>query len=62
MGMEVLGELPLVPGVSSSGDAGVPYGLVTDERRKHDGLAGSQWRETMASVADKVWTNLHKGK
>jgi ATP-binding protein involved in chromosome partitioning len=48
--------------VSSSGDAGVPYGLVTDERRKHDGLAGSQWRETMASVADKVWTNLHKGK
>jgi len=56
--IEVLGELPLVPGVSSGGDEGVPYALLADERRRHDGLAGSQWMETMAAVAAKIWKSL----
>jgi len=58
LGMEVLGELPLVPGVSSSGDEGIPYALLTDERRELDGHAGLQWKDTMAAVAAKIWHYL----
>jgi ATP-binding protein involved in chromosome partitioning len=55
----VLGELPLVQGVSSGGDQGIPYALVADEKTKaQDGAGGIEWKMTMDSVANKVWTSL----
>jgi len=59
LGVDVLGELPLVQGVSSGGDQGVPYALVAEEKRKvQDGAGGIEWRATMENVADKVWRSL----
>ncbi|KAF5381636.1 hypothetical protein D9615_005546 [Tricholomella constricta] len=56
LGIPVLAELPLVPGVSSAGDAGVPYGLVErGQREREDGLGGVRWVEGMAGVARGVW-------
>lgn len=62
LGVDVLGELPLVPGVSSGGDQGVPYALVGDtEKQAQDGVGGADWKATMESVAGKVWSSLlHK--
>lgn len=57
LGVDVLGELPLVQGVSSGGDHGVPYALVVDETNK-DGVGGLEWKKTMDSVAGKVWNLL----
>jgi ATP-binding protein involved in chromosome partitioning len=54
-----LGELPLVQGVSSGGDQGVPYALVVDEKTNlKDGAGGVEWKMTMESVASKVWSSL----
>ena len=55
IGIEILAELPLVPGVSSAGDAGVPYSLVSSDRRQADGLGGLEWNEKMIEVAAKTW-------
>ncbi|RDB30696.1 Iron-sulfur protein IND1 [Hypsizygus marmoreus] len=55
LGIDILAELPLVPGVSAGGDSGIPYSLVSEERRKDDGLGGSQWNAKMMDVADRVW-------
>ncbi|KAH9853198.1 P-loop containing nucleoside triphosphate hydrolase protein [Lenzites betulinus] len=60
-GVDVLGELPLVPGVSRGGDCGVPYALHSTAGA--DGTidpGGKEWRETMAGVAGKVWQFLSK--
>ncbi|KAI9437004.1 P-loop containing nucleoside triphosphate hydrolase protein [Lactarius indigo] len=60
LGVELLGELPLTPGVSTGGDAGLPYALLSS-RSETDGLAGHRWREAMTSVAERVWEALHPG-
>lgn len=54
-GIPTLAELPLVPGVSSSGDQGVPYTLWN---KQDDGVAGAQWLESMENLAKRVWAAL----
>ena len=54
-GIPVLAELPLVPGVSTSGDQGVPYTLWN---RQDDGVAGGRWLTSMEDVANQVWRAL----
>lgn len=56
MGVDVLGELRLVPGVSSGGDEGTLYALAP--RAGHDGVGGVEWKATMDSVAASVWAEL----
>ncbi|KZP05751.1 P-loop containing nucleoside triphosphate hydrolase protein [Athelia psychrophila] len=56
LGVDVLGELPLVPGVSAGGDEGTPYALAP--RAGHDGVGGVEWKATMDSVAASVWAEL----
>jgi ATP-binding protein involved in chromosome partitioning len=58
LGVELLGELPLTPGVSTGGDAGLPYALI-NARSEADGVAGRQWREVMTGIAERVWEALH---
>lgn len=53
MGASVLGELPLVAGVSSEGDRGVPYMMSADV-----GLGGEEWKNTMKDVARDVWRKI----
>ncbi len=50
MEVDVLGELPLVPGVSEGGDSGIPYAL---------SARNEAWNEVMRGVAEKVWATLH---
>ncbi|KAF8266656.1 P-loop containing nucleoside triphosphate hydrolase protein [Lactarius quietus] len=57
LGVELLGELPLTPGVSTGGDAGLPYALLS-MRSETDGVAGRQWCEAMTGVAERVWEAL----
>lgn len=59
--MEVLDELPLVPGVSSAGDEGVPYMLLRGEERGRVEVeaGGRQWRDCMDRVAARVWEKLN---
>ena len=57
-GVDVLGELPLVPGVSKGGDRGVPYVLYNAQEAGEAG--GKEWKETMAGVASRVWQFLSK--
>lgn len=54
-GIPSLAKLPLVPGVSTSGDQGVPYTLWN---KQDDGVAGAQWVESMDNVAARVWEAL----
>lgn len=59
LGVDVLAELPLVPGVSQGGDAGLPYRLLSSTPHgDRDGLGGSQWLEGMSRVAEKVWHSM----
>ena len=58
LGIDLLGELPLTPGVSTGGDAGLPYALLS-MRSETDGVAGRQWREAMTGVAERVWEALY---
>jgi ATP-binding protein involved in chromosome partitioning len=57
LGVQVLGELPLVPGVSMSGDGGKPYSLVGGS--KTDGKASEWWNGEIEKVASNVWDNLN---
>ncbi|KAG6331222.1 hypothetical protein ID866_7866 [Astraeus odoratus] len=55
----VLGELPLVKGVSAGGDDGVPYILIASkEQAKEDGAGGAVWRNAMEEIAGTVWKTL----
>jgi ATP-binding protein involved in chromosome partitioning len=54
-GIPTLAELPLVPGVSTSGDQGVPYTLWN---KRDDGVAGERLLKSMEDVADRVWEAL----
>jgi ATP-binding protein involved in chromosome partitioning len=58
VGLEILAELPLVPGVSTGGDAGMPYALASQDRRKDDGVGGVQWIEKMQDAARRVWKTI----
>ncbi|KAJ7671907.1 P-loop containing nucleoside triphosphate hydrolase protein [Mycena rosella] len=59
LGVDILAELPLVPGVSQGGDAGLPYGLLTSTQHgDRDGLGGSQWLTAMNEVAEKIWLSV----
>lgn len=50
LGASILGELPLVAGVSSSSDRGVPYML--------EAAGDEEWKSTMKRIADEVWKTL----
>jgi ATP-binding protein involved in chromosome partitioning len=53
LGVNVIGELPLVPRVSTSSDAGLPFMLSTDT------LGGGEiWRDVMKNAAAKVWQSI----
>ncbi|KAH9921941.1 P-loop containing nucleoside triphosphate hydrolase protein [Epithele typhae] len=58
-GADVLGELPLVQGVSQVGDRGVPY-MLSSEADGGGSPGGKQWKETMSQVASKVWDYLDR--
>ncbi|KAF8151963.1 P-loop containing nucleoside triphosphate hydrolase protein [Mycena galopus ATCC 62051] len=57
LGVDVLAELPLVPGVSRGGDGGLPYAL-TSSYKDQDGVGGSEWLKDMALVAEKIWLSM----
>ena len=59
-GVDVLGELPLVPGVSRASDAGIAYALYPKDDGEAQHHGGKQWLETMASAASQVWQFLAK--
>ena len=57
----ILGELPLVKGVSVGGDSGVPYVLTSSkEQAEEDGAGGTVWRNAMQEIAGTVWRTLEK--
>ncbi|KAJ7451081.1 P-loop containing nucleoside triphosphate hydrolase protein [Mycena latifolia] len=59
LGVDILAELPLVPGVSQGGDAGLPYSLLSSTQHGDpDGLGGSQWLKEMGQVAEKIWLSM----
>ncbi|KAH7905722.1 P-loop containing nucleoside triphosphate hydrolase protein [Hygrophoropsis aurantiaca] len=61
LGVDVLGELPLVKGVSTGGDNGIPYALsCNDQQKEEDGAGGAVWRNVMADAATKVYSKLFK--
>lgn len=55
----ILGELPLVEGVSTSGDGGYPFvlGSVGAVKEAH-GTVGASWRDNMLQVAKRVASTL----
>ncbi|KAJ7743840.1 P-loop containing nucleoside triphosphate hydrolase protein [Mycena metata] len=61
LGVDVLAELPLVPGVSQGGDGGLPYGLMSSTQHgDKDGPGGSEWLKDMKRVAEHVWQSIAK--
>ncbi|KAF8502939.1 P-loop containing nucleoside triphosphate hydrolase protein [Russula emetica] len=60
LGVKFLGELPLTPGVSTGGDAGLPYAII-NPRSDTDGPTGQLWQESMLAIAGLVWESLHTG-
>ena len=63
LGIDVLGELPIVGAVNEHGNRGVPY--ILDDGTKDGKLAAhhvSRWRETMDVVCDKVIALQSKGR
>ncbi|KAG9311323.1 P-loop containing nucleoside triphosphate hydrolase protein [Chiua virens] len=59
LGVPTLGELPLVKGVSISGDKGIPYLLTASSLQlKADASGGVVWRGVMEEIASKVWESI----
>ncbi|KAG7086603.1 hypothetical protein E1B28_002548 [Marasmius oreades] len=56
LSLPVLAELPLVPGVSISGDRGVPYMLIASQ--DEDGKGSTQWRDRMKAVVSQTWEDI----
>ena len=56
LGARVLGQLPLVPGVSASGDGGRPYALIGGGAT--EGKGAEMWKNEMEIIADAVWESL----
>lgn len=61
LGVPVLGELPLVQGVSASADEGWPYVLGVATKGDDDGAGGADWRAAMKRVAERVALGLGLG-
>ena len=57
LGIKLLGDLPLTPGVSMGGDVGLPYTLF-NSHTDNDGAAGQRWREGMLDITVRVWESL----
>jgi len=55
LGINILCELPLVSGVSTTGDRGIPYSLAPKENRGADDAGGLSWNGAMMNVAEKIW-------
>ncbi|KAI6026530.1 hypothetical protein PISMIDRAFT_284698 [Pisolithus microcarpus 441] len=61
LNVPVLGELPLVKGVSTGGDGGVPYILTASkEQADEDSAGGAVWRNVMQEMAGDVWRALEE--
>jgi ATP-binding protein involved in chromosome partitioning len=56
LGANVLGELPLVPGVSKSGDTGKPYILADMPVTERGGM---RWKDEMSRVASALVDVVH---
>ncbi len=54
----ILGELPLVEGVSTSADGGYPFVLKTVSEKEDVG--GFSWKNTMNQVAERTVAELWK--
>ncbi|KAI0762784.1 P-loop containing nucleoside triphosphate hydrolase protein [Fomes fomentarius] len=59
-GVDVLGELPLVPGVSRASDSGIAYALYPKDSGEAQHRGGKEWLDTMAGAASRVWRFLSK--
>jgi ATP-binding protein involved in chromosome partitioning len=57
MNIDILAELPLVPQVSTKGDAGIPYSLIGQSSQEKEGSA-NEWNEKMTHVAETVWKSI----
>jgi len=51
LSLDVLGEIPVVPVISSGGDSGVPVMVQSSEE-------GEETRQAMRGVANAVWKSL----
>ncbi|KAH0828609.1 P-loop containing nucleoside triphosphate hydrolase protein [Lanmaoa asiatica] len=59
LGVPILGELPLVKGVSTGGDRGVPYSLTaSSQQTEGDGSGGGVWKSVMEDIAGSVWDSI----
>jgi len=58
LGINILGELPLTPGVSIGSDAGLPYAIL-NSRSDTDGAAGRLWQEAILGITKHVWEVLY---
>lgn len=56
MGVPILGQLPLVPHVSSGSDQGVPVLLKTPKNDRQDLL---EYQDVMKSIAQNIWTRIN---
>ena len=55
----ILGELPLVEGVSAASDSGKPFVLTSlSATKENDKGGGPRWKSGMAEIAEKVDTAL----
>ncbi|KAF8996031.1 P-loop containing nucleoside triphosphate hydrolase protein [Cyathus striatus] len=54
----ILGELPLVQGVSTSADGGWPFVLGGGTEAEKNGEGGRQWKEAMSTAAESVCASL----
>ncbi len=57
-GVDVLGELPLVPAVSRASDSGIAYVLYPNDSNDAQHRGGKEWLDTMAGAASRVWQFL----
>ncbi|KAG6819916.1 hypothetical protein H0H93_007450 [Arthromyces matolae] len=56
--ISILAELPLVPGLSASGDRGIPFGLFDRLEERQEGGGEKIWIDGMKTVARKVWEGV----
>ncbi|KIJ60724.1 hypothetical protein HYDPIDRAFT_138651 [Hydnomerulius pinastri MD-312] len=63
LSVPILGELPLVKGVSVGGDSGIPYALTASSALSEaDGAGGAVWRNVMEDAGKRVCESLALGK
>jgi ATP-binding protein involved in chromosome partitioning len=54
MGVPILAEIPVLPGMSSGGDAGVPFAI---HQQAND---AKEWKDVMLTMAASVWDSMQK--